>query len=417
MRQAIAIFCTLIVPGAATLAQNGPPAPQSTPLLSPDQLDNLVAPIALYPDPLLAQVLAASTYPLEIIEAQQWLNQNRGLSGQALIDAAKRQNWDPSVAALVAFPDALTLLSGDIQWTTDLGNAFLAQQADVMSAIQRMRARAEQNGRLQSTAQQTVTGDPGAIQIQPANPQVVYVPVYNPVYVWGPPDWGAYPALWYPPVSYGCGFGVGVLLGGLFAGFLGFGGWGWGVSWLAHGLFLNGLFFSHFGFGGSYGFAGRTWWAHDPVHRMGVAYPNRALAARYGGTGRPYSGRFSERAYAANRTYGGTRNFAGGSRAPGGNFRNYSGTGNFGGNYSYRAPQQSFNPRNFGNAYRAPQQSFRGFAPGNNRSFAPRSNPRGFSAPHYSAPRASGGGRFGGGGHSGGGHFGGGHSGGGSRRR
>jgi hypothetical protein len=296
MRQAIAIFCTLIVPGAATLAQNGPPAPQSTPLLSPDQLDNLVAPIALYPDPLLAQVLAASTYPLEIIEAQQWLNQNRGLSGQALIDAAKRQNWDPSVAALVAFPDALTLLSGDIQWTTDLGNAFLAQQADVMSAIQRMRARAEQNGRLQSTTQQTVTGDPGAIQIQPANPQVVYVPVYNPVYVWGPPDWGAYPALWYPPVSYGCGFGVGVLLGGLFAGFLGFGGWGWGVSWLAHGLFLNGLFFSHFGFGGSYGFAGRTWWAHDPVHRMGVAYPNRALAARYGGTGRPYSGRFSERA-------------------------------------------------------------------------------------------------------------------------
>ena len=118
------------------------------PLLSPDQLDNLVAPIALYPDPLLGQVLAASTYPLEIVEAQQWLQQNSNLQGAQLMDAAKQQNWDPSVQALVAFPDALSLLSNDIRWTTDLGNAFLAQQADVMSAVQRMRARAQANGKL-----------------------------------------------------------------------------------------------------------------------------------------------------------------------------------------------------------------------------------------------------------------------------
>ena len=119
-----------------------PTRPRPLPLLSPDQLDNLVAPVALYPDPLLGQVLAASTYPLEIVEAQQWLQQNGNLQGAQLVDAAKQQNWDPSVQALVAFPDALQLLSNDVRWTTDLGNAFLAQQADVMSAVQTMRARA-----------------------------------------------------------------------------------------------------------------------------------------------------------------------------------------------------------------------------------------------------------------------------------
>jgi hypothetical protein len=109
-------------------------------------LDNLVAPVALYPDPLLGQVLAASTYPVEVMEAQQWLQKNGNLTGAQLMDAAKQQNWDPSIQALVAFPDALNLLSNDIRWTTDLGDAFLAQQSDVMSAVQGMRARAQANG-------------------------------------------------------------------------------------------------------------------------------------------------------------------------------------------------------------------------------------------------------------------------------
>ena len=134
-----------------------PAPPQGAPLLAPEQLDNLVAPIALYPDPLLGQVLAASTYPLEIVEAQQWLQQNRNLQGAQLVDAARLQNWDPSVQALVAFPDALNLLGSDVRWTTSLGNAFLAQQADVMSAIQSMRARAQANGKLTTTPQQVVT--------------------------------------------------------------------------------------------------------------------------------------------------------------------------------------------------------------------------------------------------------------------
>src|SRR5277367_6427098 len=266
------------------------PADQAPPqLLTGPQLDNLVAPVALYPDPLLGQVLAASTYPLEVVEAGQWLQQNRSLRGQQLIDAAKQMNWDPSVQALVAFPDAVTMLTRDIRWTTDLGNAFLTQQADVMGAIQRMRAGARNNGRLQSGPQQTVTTQQQdgqtAIQIQPADPQVVYVPTYNPAYVWGPPVWGAYPPLYYPPIGYGFGFGFPCYLGGFFSGFLGFGGWGWGLGWFGHSLFLNGLFFNHFGFHGlGYGgFAGRGVWAHNPVHRLGVSYPNHAVASRYGG--------------------------------------------------------------------------------------------------------------------------------------
>ena len=139
----IAVVCgiSLILTCAVLLAQDPPaqqPPPPPAPVLTPDQLDTLVAPVALYPDPLLSQVLAASTYPLEVVEANQWLLQNKNLKGQPLLDAARQQNWDASVQALVALPDVLTRLNQDVRWTTDLGNAFLAQQADVMAAVQRM---------------------------------------------------------------------------------------------------------------------------------------------------------------------------------------------------------------------------------------------------------------------------------------
>src|SRR5580692_6169513 len=157
----------------------GTPAPTEERLSEP-RLEDLVAPIALYPDNLLSQVLVASTYPLDVVEAQQWLQQNRNLTGQNLVDAAKQQNWDPSIQALVVFPDVMARLNSDIRWTTDLGNAFLAQQADVMNAVQRLRSEARTNGRLNSNSQQTVTTQSQdgqmAIDIQPANPQVVYVP-------------------------------------------------------------------------------------------------------------------------------------------------------------------------------------------------------------------------------------------------
>jgi len=164
------------------LPDQGAPADQgpAPPPLNLQQLDDLVAPIALYPDNLLSQILAASTYPIEVVEAQQWLQQNRNLKGQQLLDAAKQQNWDPSVQALVVFPDVLTRLNQDIRWTTDLGNAFLAQQADVMHAVQDMRAKAQANGKLQTTPQETVTtqtqNGQSAIVIQPPDPEVVYVP-------------------------------------------------------------------------------------------------------------------------------------------------------------------------------------------------------------------------------------------------
>jgi hypothetical protein len=196
-------------------------------ILAPEQLADLVAPVALYPDPLLSQVLVASTYPLEIVEAQQWLQRNGRLRGQQLMDAARQQNWDASVQSLVAFPDVVATLHQDVEWTAALGNAFLAQQSDVMDAVQRMRARARANGKLSSTPQQTVTtetqGAQEAIEIAPAEPQVIYVPEYDPAYVWGPAAWGYYPPLAY--ARYGFGFGPGIDIGFCFADW---GGWGWG---------------------------------------------------------------------------------------------------------------------------------------------------------------------------------------------
>jgi hypothetical protein len=260
------------------------PAPQQ--VWSSEQLDNLVAPIALYPDPLLGQILVASTYPLEVVEASQWLQRNRNLRNQELVDSAKKQPWDPSVQALVAIPDGLAKLNQDIRWTTDLGNAFLAQEADVMSAVQRMRVRAQDKGRLSSTPQQTVTteeqGGREVIVIQPASPQVIYVPTYDPVYIWGPPLYGYYPPLYYP--VFGFGFGVGFNLGFCFDGWGGWGGWGWGPSWYGHSVFINNYFFYHHGFHQHYrgNIRGMTAWTHDPAHRMHVPYGNSQTAARFG---------------------------------------------------------------------------------------------------------------------------------------
>src|SRR6476660_5287404 len=173
---------------------------QEAPKLSSGELDSLVAPIALYPDPLLAQTLAASTYPLEIIQLQQWMDRNKNLQGKALADAVAKQSWDPSVQGLVEYPDVVQRMAGNIQWTTDLGNAFLAQQSDVMEAVQRMRAKAQGTGNLQTSAQQTVEtktveGGKQVIEIQQADPDVVYVPSYDPAVVYGaaPASYPYYP--------------------------------------------------------------------------------------------------------------------------------------------------------------------------------------------------------------------------------
>jgi len=173
--------------------------------IPPEQLDSLVAPIALYPDPLLAQTLAASTYPLEIIQLQQWLERNKSLKDKALADAVSKQSWDASIQALAALPDVVKRLADDIQWTTDLGNAFLAQQSDVMDAVQRMRKKAQDKGNLKSTEQQRVETkvieSKSVIVVEQANPQIVYVPSYDPVVVYGPAYY-PYPPIYYPPAGY-----------------------------------------------------------------------------------------------------------------------------------------------------------------------------------------------------------------------
>ena len=271
----------------------GAPA-QDAPKIPNDQLDSLVSPIALYPDPILSQVLVASTYPLEIVEAQQWIKQNASLKGKAAADAAKNQNWDPSVQAMVVFPDLVQRMSDNIKYTTDLGNAFLAQQSDVMDAIQRMRASAQQKGALQSNEQTTVTTrteeSKQVIVIQPSTPEVVYVPTYNPTAVWGPPAY-PYPPYYYPPYTAGgviaasaISFGVGVAVGAAFGG-----GWGWGCGWGNNNININNNFVSRNNLNVNNinrNNINSGNWSHNPAHRGGTPYSNRNVANRYGGTAR-----------------------------------------------------------------------------------------------------------------------------------
>jgi len=271
--------------------QAPPPPPPPGQALAADQLDGLVAPVALYPDPLLSQILVASTYPLELVQAWQWLQRNPGLTGPALTQAAQQQNWDPSIQALVVFPDLVKRLNQDITWTTDLGNAFLAQQPDVMNAVQQMRREAEQAGKLASGPQQTVTntnqdGQP-IVGIQPANPGMMYLPNYDPGYIWGPSLYYPYANWYYPPYIGGAyfGFGLGIPMGLYFGGgWGGWGGWGWGFGWGNGSLFVNNGFIHRYGFNAGLGgsLSGRSAWAHDASHRGGVPYANAAVSGRYG---------------------------------------------------------------------------------------------------------------------------------------
>jgi len=209
-------------PPAQGQSSSQPPYTQQT----PDQLQQLVAPIALYPDSLVAQILAASTFPDQIVEADRWVQAHPDLKGDDLAKAVDQQPWDPSVKALTAFPTVLGNMDKNLSWTSSLGDAYYNQQQDVMDAIQVMRQKAEQAGNLKSTPQQTVTTQGSTVIIQPANPEVVYVPAYDPWAVYGYPIapwpyWYEYPGIWFggPYLSFGFGFGI-----GFFGGY----GWGWG---------------------------------------------------------------------------------------------------------------------------------------------------------------------------------------------
>jgi len=334
----VAVFCSgLLV--CATSRTNGfgqqpdaGAAQEASPKIPNDQLDSLVAPIALYPDPMLAQVLAASTYPLELIQLQQWLEKNKNLKDKALVDAVQKQPWDPSVQAMAALPDVVKRLTDDIQWTTDLGNAFLAQQSDVMDAVQRMRKKAQDKG-LKSNEQMKVetqtVENKQVIVIQQANPQVIQVPSYDPVVVYGAPPY-PYPPIYYPPpppsgwaVAGGMAlsFGVGVAMGAAWGG-----GWGWGCGWGNNDVDINvnnnfnrntniqgGNRTNVSGGNRANVGSGNSSWKHNPQHRGGTPYADRNTASRYGGTARGDSmsnrqanARQRQQGGAGNRTSAGT---------------------------------------------------------------------------------------------------------------
>jgi hypothetical protein len=368
-----------------------PNQPQYT-TLPPEQLHKLVAPIALYPDSLVAQILAASEYPTQIVEADRMLRENPDLKGRDLANEADQQDWDPSVKALVEFPTVLANLDRDLSWTSELGEAYQNQPDDVMQAVQYMRHKAYDAGNLRSTPQERVYEQGPNVDIQPADPNVVYVPTYNPAYVYGYPVglWpGFYP--WWgvgfggPYISFGLGFPVWP--------FFGFGwGWhGWGLGWGFHG----GIFFG----GHPYAFRGGAFYNH-----AAFAHGNyRGFSSARGGFGAHSSagrgargfGSTAGHGYAgASRGYAGaSHGFAGGNHGAAVN-RGAAGNRAYAGNRGFSGSQRAFAGRQ-SSASRA--GGFSGSRGGQSRGF---SSHGGFGGSH-------------GGGHSSGGHASGGHSGGG----
>src|SRR6266436_1786664 len=227
----ILLLCCLLVRFTAQAESYGPlsqsdeQSPASAVKLSPKELQQLLAPIALYPDALVAQILAASTYPTEIVEADRWMQRHSNLKGEELAKEVDKQDWDPSVKALAQFPSVLENMDKNLSWTSSLGEAYANEPEDVTNAVQEMRQQAQKAGHLNSNEQERVTTQGSAIIIEPANPEVVYVPAYDPWLVYGAPiiaypGWYPVPGIFWggPGLSFGIGFGVG---------FLGGFGWGW----------------------------------------------------------------------------------------------------------------------------------------------------------------------------------------------
>jgi hypothetical protein len=269
-----------------------PVAAQSdAPPLKPEEIEQLVAPIALYPDSLVSQILMASTYPLEIVEADRWAKQNANLKGDALSSALDKQNWDPSVKSLVQFPKVLAGMSEKLDLTQKMGDAMLAQQKDVMDAVQRLRAKAQKEGNLKTTKEQnviveqpTATQQTTVIKIEPADPQVVYVPQYNPTVVYGAWPYPAYPPYsYYPFAGAALGFATGVAMGAAWG--WAFGGCNWGGGHVDVDVNRNVNYNKNINrnnYRGSQGGQGGTGqWQHDASHRKGVGYKDNATAQKF----------------------------------------------------------------------------------------------------------------------------------------
>jgi hypothetical protein len=319
LAQALALILLIAFAPVANAQTQPAPAPASAPaqdqLLQPGEIDALLSPIALYPDALMAQVLMAATYPLEVIQESRWLKENKGLKDDALRAALDKQGWDESVKSLAATPSVLDMMADKLDWTQKLGDAMLAQQNDVMDGVQRLRVKAEANNKLQSTPQQKVSkrseGGKQVIVIEPTNPETMYVPYYDPAVVYG--AW-SYPA--YPPYYWGASYwpyggavlGAGLAFGagyavGRWAGWAGGGGY-WGgnanINWNNNNININ-----------RPGAGGGGTWNHRPEHRQGVRYNNKGVADRMGRGNQNRGG-------AGNRADFRGRDGAGGNRPGGG---------------------------------------------------------------------------------------------------
>ncbi|HTL29200.1 MAG TPA: DUF3300 domain-containing protein [Tepidisphaeraceae bacterium] len=433
------------------------PASTQPQALSEMEISQIVAPIALYPDPLISQILMASTYPLEIVQADRWAKANKALKGDALTAELEKQTWDPSVRSLVNFPDVLAALNDKLDLTIKLGDAFIAQQGDVMNTIQKLRAKAQAQGALKSNEQQKVTVEAAptttvvvnvdaaqttpptqVIKIEPTNPQTIYVPSYSPTVVYGSWPYPAYPPYYYypPAPSYGSNlvsFGLGVACGAAW-------GYAWGnCNWGGNDVDIDvdrntnintNIDRSKYKSeiqnrqanrtgerGGAGGGRGQGSWQHNPSHRQGVPYRDSASAQKFGGAntqaaaardsyrGRADAGRQDLSRGGANQFSGGAGSYGGANRSTGGNYS----SGNRSGAGSYSSANRS-GGSSAGSSSRS-GGSFSGVNSGgssarasSSRGQASRSSPSySRSAPARSAPsRSSGGGGARGGGRGGG---------------
>ncbi len=284
----LAVFLTflLLVPQAVVAQSESKEKP-----FKQEELDQLLAPIALYPDSLVAQILMASTYPLEVVQAERWAKQNESLTGDALTEALEKENWDPSVKSLVNFPQVLEMMNEKVDWTQKLGDAFLAQQKDVMDTMQNLRKKAQAEGNLKTNQEQKVIveKETQTIIIEPSNPQVVYVPTYNPTVIYGHWWYPAYPPYYYYPPGYVAGaalfsFGVGVAVGAAW-------GYAWGrCHWGRGNVNINinrntnintKIDRSKYANKVTAGNGGKGSWKHNPEHRKGVSYRNQSTAKKF----------------------------------------------------------------------------------------------------------------------------------------
>lgn len=326
----ILVIVIALPPWAFAQDTGGTPAAK----FSKEQLEQIVAPIALYPDDLLTQVLMASTYPIEVVQADRWSKNNKNLKGDALANALEKETWDPSVKSLVNFPQVLQMMSEKLDWTQKLGDAFLAQEKDVMDTVQVLRKKADATGNLKTTQEQKVVVEKETIIIQPANPQVIYVPTYNPTVVYGAWPYPAYPPYYYYPPGYAAGaaafgFATGVAVGAAW-------GYAWGhANWRGGDVNVNvnrntnlNTNINRSQYQQRYQ-SGQGKWQHDSSHRGGVAYRDSATAQKFGqGSSRPTASSREARGYGEGRGAGAQTRDVGAARGgAGGRQSAFSGAG------------------------------------------------------------------------------------------